>query len=150
MQSSDSTARLAALDRDLISAAIQKIYQMRGDGDFEMFHRYVAPHAVFENIGDRRVFPFAGRFEGLDAIIEMHQRINMEVEIISWEIRNILIDADEAFSSREVATHHRGTGIQIFHEIWDFWRFENGLVTRSKKLVDASGYDRLLGKGLDS
>ena len=145
MQSAETLGRLAVLDRDLIENTIREIHLLRSQAKFDALERYLAPKAVFEYVGDRRVFHYAGRYVGKKNIIELYKTINTEIEMLDSQLLNCIIERDRAFSRRRVAVRHRGTSRFERHEIWDVWRFCDGLVVSSQKLIDISAFGRLRG-----
>jgi len=145
MQSDELSSRLAVLDRDLIENLIRDIHQLGADAKFEAMEKYLAPQAEFEYIGDRSQFPFAGRYVGKSEIIDLYRAMNTEIEIINGALLDIMIDGNRAFSRRWVDVRHRGTGARESHEIWDTWKFRDGEVEKSVKLLDISAFERLQG-----
>ncbi len=146
MQSEEVFSKLAILDREEIENAIRNIHNLRANAQFDALERYLAPDAVFEYVGDSINFPYAGIYTGKKAIIALYNWINTEIEMLDSRMVERIIDGDRAFSRRKVEVQHRGTGVHDVHEIWDTWKFRDGLVTHSVKLVDTRAYDRLQGE----
>jgi len=143
MQSADFTSSLAVLDRETIEMSIRRFNILRTDGQFDALSSYLAPDAVFEYPGDRVSFPYAGRYCGKAAIIDLLKRVNTEIQMLHCDTSDPIIDGDQAFSRRVVKVRHRGTGVREIHDIWDMWRFRHGLIVFSQKMVDISAYTRL-------
>ena len=145
MQSDELSSQLAALDREPIEQVIRDIHDLRAEAKFDALEQYLAPEAVFEFIGDRRQFRYAGRYCGRDQIIALYRTINTEIEIIGSKLLDWMIDGNKAFSRRLVHARHRGTGLCEIHEIWDTWKFRDCLVEESVKMLDISAFERLQG-----
>ena len=145
MQSEETLARLAGLDREQIETAIRKIHLRRCTAQYEALEHYLAPEAEFEYIGKSPSFPYARRYIGKKDIIELYKTINTEIELLNCVILDIIIDGSQAFSRRRVDVRHRGTGVRETHEIWDVWKFRDGMISESIKLMDFGAYERLQG-----
>jgi hypothetical protein len=143
MQSEGVATELAVLDRGLIEQTVRDIHVLRAGAKFDALERYLAPEAVFEYIGHSTSFPYARRYCGKVEIINLFRTINTEIEVLDSELLSTMVDGRQAFSRRRVAIRHRGTGAQEVHEIWDIWKFRDGLVEESIKMIDISAYQRL-------
>lgn len=145
MQSEETLSLLAALDRDVIENAIKDICDLQVQGRFDALERYLAPGAEFRFLGDPRAFPYAGLCVGKKNIIGFYRRFHTEIEFLDHDVTDCIVEGERAFSRRVVSVVHRGTSLGEQHEIWDLWRFRNGLVMSSVKLLDISAYDRMQG-----
>ncbi len=145
MQSEETLARLAGLDREQIETVIHKIHLRQCPAQYEALEQYLAPEAEFEYIGKSPSFPYTRRYIGKKEIVELYKNINTEIELLNCTIIDVIIDGPQAFSRRRVDVRHRGTGVRETHEIWDVWKFRDGMVRESIKLMDFGAYERLQG-----
>ena len=145
MQSEDTFAKLASLDRDAIETAIRDIHMLRAQAKFDALERYLAPEAEFEYIGKGDNFPYARRYIGKAEIIQLYKTINTEIETLDSTLLMVIVEGSQAYSRRRVDVRHRGTGVREIHEIWDIWKFRESMVSESIKLMDFSAYERLQG-----
>jgi hypothetical protein len=145
VQSEETVAKLASLDRDNIEITIRDIHLLRSQAKFDALERYLAQEAVFEYIGESKTFPYARRYVGKGEIIRLYKTINTEIEMLGSALLNVIVEGPDAFSRRRVDVRHRGTGVRETHEIWDLWKFRDNMVSESIKLMDFSAYYRLQG-----
>ena len=145
MQSIEVLRDLAVFDRERIEHAVNRHGELRAANNYDAMAEYYSEHAVLELLGNRRTFHFAGIHRGRNAVIDILKRMGMEVEFISAEITELLIDGDRAMMRSKVRVRHRGTGLVLSQEIWDLFRFENGLIAGQTKFFDLKSFDRLRG-----
>ncbi|MGD9713739.1 MAG: nuclear transport factor 2 family protein [Beijerinckiaceae bacterium] len=146
MQSAELDAMLGSLDRERIETTIRTVHALHSQAKYDALERYFACDVVFEYVGDKRRFPYAGRYEGAAAIISLLKTVNTEIETLKSTLLELLFDGNRAFSRRRLHVRHRGTGIQLTHEIWDIWRFRDGLIQDSQKLIDIRAYAHMQGE----
>lgn len=143
MEDANLTAKFAILDRELIENSIRAILDLRAQSNFEAFDVYLAEDVVFEYIGNKDSFIWAGKYRGLQTVKDLYRRINVDIEVLESDVCEVIIEGNHAFSRRRLAVRHRGTGVRISHEIWDIWYFRNGKIIESKKLVDTKAFENL-------
>lgn len=143
MQSLEALKQLAALDRDRIEQVLTMHNRLRAAGEFEALSDCYCEQAELELLGNPRYFAYAGRYRGRPAVIEAFRRMGTEVQFIEAEIRDILVDCDRAMMRTHARLRHRGTGLSLEHEIWDIFRFDNGLIAHQTKLIDLQAFNRL-------
>lgn len=143
MESIEARLKLAALDRDRMEDAVNAIHALRADCKFQDMVQHYAPHAILQVTGHADIFPLAGRYEGVSGILDFFRSTTTEIEMFESETLEVLVDCDRAFSRRRVFVRHRGAGKPRGHEIWDVFRFENGLVVDQVKMIDTAAFLRL-------
>ena len=143
MQSIDLLRQLAVLDRERIEHAVTQHGQLRLAGNFDGMAEYYSGHAVLELVGNPRHFIYAGIYEGVAQIIGAFKQMQTEIEFLNSEIKNLLIDQDSAMMRCAVKVRHRGTGLALSQEIWDLFRFEDGLISHHTKMIDVSSFKKM-------
>lgn len=146
MQSDEVLAKLAVLDRETIEQTIRDIHLLRAQAKYDALERYLAPEAEYEFVGSGPGFPFVGKYIGKSDIIDMFKTTNTEIEVLNSSLLKLMIEGDQAFTRRRVDARHRGTGLREVHEIWNIWKFRDGLVEKCIVFLDVSAYARLQGE----
>ncbi len=143
MQSIGALRDLALFDRERIEHVVTQHNALRLAGNFDGMSEYYSDHAVLDLLGDRRHFHFAGRYEGRDEVVGALRAMSTEIQFLSADIENLLIDGDNAMMRTKVHVRHRGTGASHSHEIWDLFGFQQGLIISQAKFIDINAVRRM-------
>ncbi len=143
MQSLDALKQLAVFDRETIELTLGQHNRLRAAARIGELADAYAEHAVLDVLGNPKAIFYAGRYEGKPAIVDVMRRLSTEVEFLESEVADVLIDHDRAMMRVRAKVRHRGTGMSLQQEIWDMFRFENGLIVQQTKHFDTSTFSRL-------
>lgn len=138
-----SGATLRADERATIEALVQRLHRLRLKGDFVSIAAMIDENAVFEFVGRRPFFEFAGVYHGRDEIVSVFKQLNSEVALLDAEILDLVIEGNHVFHRRRMVLQHRGTGLRAEQEVWDVFYFRNGLLAEGRRLLDTLAYERL-------
>jgi ketosteroid isomerase-like protein len=143
MQSLEALKKLAVFDREQIEHVLFQHNRLRAVARLGDLAEAFSEHAVLEILGDPGMLPYAGRYDGRLAIVDVLQRLAMEVKFLSSEIADLLVDHDRAMMRVSAMMRHRGTGLVLQQEIWDIFTFEAGLIVHQTKHFDIKTFRRL-------
>lgn len=108
-----------------------------GGPDIALIREMCSPDVVCEFVGDRTTISHAGRYRGVDALINIVRGIGVEFEQLSHVTPEVIIDAAAAAGRRTVEWRHRGTGRRGLVELADFVRFEEGRIVEIVEFRDS-------------
>lgn len=146
MQSQQSLRALAAFDRDLIENVMQKVADYRAAGDIESIGAFLSSDVTLDLAnGHPPKIPLPGQHHGREAVLFVLNEMRTDIEYLSYETLSLIVDHDQGFMRRRAQLRHRGTGRQGAVEIWDHYRFRNGLICWLALLPDMPGLLRLQG-----
>lgn len=109
----------------------------RGGPDIALIREMCSPDVVCEFVGDRTTISYAGRYRGVDALINIVRGIGVEFEQLSRVTPEVIIDAGGSAGRRTVEWRHRGTGRRGLVELADFVRFEEGRIVEIVEFRDS-------------
>lgn len=136
MQSLLNLNKLAFLERDLLEDRASRFATWRASDTIDEVLALLTEEAVFTVPGNRNVVPCFGRHAGKVAIQRLLQTFRIEYEVMSSDVRHVLVDGTEAAVQQVWVLRHRGTGIARRVHVFDFIRFENGLIAEVVSHVD--------------
>jgi ketosteroid isomerase-like protein len=144
MQTVETTYALHALDRDAIDRLIRSFWSLRLANAPEAVRRHAAPDVIFRILGN----PGGGEgycvFEGQDAVIESVRFIDTNLEFVSFDIVDLIVDGPRAALRWHATVRHRGTGVVGDLAVLDLITVEGGLITQYVEFFDTDGFQRLM------
>jgi hypothetical protein len=143
MQSIESLKQLAVFDRDRIEHVLVVHNGLRAAAQFDDIGAQYSDVATLDILGNPRFLPYAGRYEGRSEIVGVLRRMGTDVEFISTEVLDVLVDHNRAMLRARARLRHRGTGLTLSQEIWDVFDFEDGLIVSQTKHFDLQTFRRL-------
>lgn len=143
MQSFESLKQLAVFDRERIEHVVVLHNRLRAAAQFEDIGAQYSDVATLDILGNPKFLPYAGRYEGRSEIVGVLRQMATEIEFISTEVLDVLVDHSRALLRARARLRHRGTGLTLSQEIWDIFDFENGLIVRQTKHFDLQTFHRL-------
>ncbi|WP_298423481.1 nuclear transport factor 2 family protein [Rhodoblastus sp.] len=110
----DTKAVLEGLTREQYLAIAHDIYGRRAKGDNEPGLFFFADNATYRLIGSRDLIPAAGVRVGKDEIREAWRAFDIDFEILSFEIEDLVVDFPRmSYMSWRMTLKNRGTGAMI-------------------------------------
>jgi len=143
MQSSDVSRQLAVFDRERIERVMHEVASFRAGGAVEKIASLLCEDIRLEFAGNLPGFPFLGEYHGREAALFMLNRMRTEIEYVSFDILAAIIELDSAFMRRRAVLRHRGTGKSGAVEIWDTYRFRDGMVSELVLFPDLAALRQL-------
>lgn len=137
MQSSETLHELSVLDRDLIEQRIETLLKLREAGDIAAMAAYAAPEIVYRT-SPGRPYPFHSRRDGKAECVELGIAINVAYENLGSTINHLLIDGDRVALHRTAKVRNRGAGRVIEIDIWNFFKFRDGLIVEFSEYPDTA------------
>lgn len=143
MISGEANRALQNLDRESIDATIRRFWRDRLIDAPAAIARHCTPDVVFQIIGSGREAGEAA-CQGRDAVSEMVRTIDTNVEFLSFDILDMIIDGDKAALLWQAKLAHRGTGAVSDLSVFDLITIENGLVAKYIEFLDSDSFRRLM------
>ena len=114
----------ATLRKQELLQLLGAIMQRRLVSDYEGLRQYLAEDVVAELPLSRRLFMWAGKHQGLAAVIEALRLIDAEIHIVEHVVRDVIHEGDKLVirSFRKIA--NRGSSGAVDIEVSDYfeWR----------------------------
>ena len=129
MQSAEFLRQVAKLDRDSLEQVMRDLADSRADGDLEKIGKVLTEDVRMELACAQPTFPYFGKFHGREAVLSALGRMRLDIEYQNYETLALLVDHDCGFMRRRALLRHRGTNRSGYVEIWDHFRFRDGLVS---------------------
>lgn len=130
--------RASGLERDEIARRLSAMSNFSSRGpDVALLREMCAPHVVCEFVGDRTSISYAGRHQGIEALVNIIRTIGVDFEQLGHAMPEVVIDGAGAAVRRTVEWRHRGTGRRGLVELADFVRFEDGLIVEVVEFRDS-------------
>lgn len=126
------------LERDEIARRLIAMGSFCSRGpDVALIREMCAPNVVCEFVGDHTTISYAGRYRGVDALINIVRSIGVEFEQLGNAMPDIIVDGANAAARRTVEWRHRGTGRRGLVELADLIRFEDGRIVELVEFRDS-------------
>ena len=130
MQNFETLGLLTSLDRVLLEERAIGLLDCLADHDIDEAMTYLAPQARVFLGSDQRAMPFYGSYEGQDGLRQALREIHIEYDVLSQDIRDILVDGDRVVARRTCRMRHRGTAKVMDVDFCDWIQFEGGFVSQ--------------------
>ena len=144
MQSLESLGLLASVDRDLLEQRAVALLERLADHAIEQALTYFTPSATVMLGRDRRAMPYFGAYEGPEAIRRAFRGVEIEYDVLSQDISDMVIDQDRVVTRRVCRMRHRGTGKVMDVDFCDWMRFQDGLVCELRLAPETSQLEELV------
>lgn len=105
--------------------------------DVALIRDMCSPDVVCEFVGDCTKISHAGRYRGVDALINIVRGIGVEFEQLGYAMPAVIVDGAAAAARRTVEWRHRGTGRRGLVELADLVRFEDGRIVEIVEFRDS-------------
>ena len=139
MQSLEAALSLAQLDRGQIESLIRDFWSDRLANAAEAIRLHTAPDVVFRIIGGGEL-----AFRGQEAAIEAVRDIDTNLEFLSFEILDLIVDGRKAALLWRATLANRGTGVTGALSVFDLITIENGLISSYVEFLDSDGFQKLM------
>ncbi len=107
-----------------------------GLADFEATAAYLSPDVKYALYVDKDVLPYAGEFEGRDAVLDCYKNIATQFVIVLYRPRN-LIAVDEVVRGQvEFVFRHKASGETIDGIMRLVAEVQSGLIVRMREYHD--------------
>ena len=130
MQSLETIQSLAEVDRKLIEHRSRKLFDCYALSDFDSAMSLFAPDATVVFPRRSKTRADSGKHIGLPAIRAVFRKLEIEYEILSQEVREILTHQDRVAVYRLIHERFRGTGRASTLISCDWLTFRDGLIVR--------------------
>lgn len=128
---------LAGFDRDELERRAHGLASFTSHGpDARLIRELCAPDVVCDFVGDRAHIPYAGRYSGVEALVNIVKAVAVDFEQSHYDIRLSLVDGPRIAVLRTVQWRHRGTGRHGIVDLANFVRFENGKIVEIVEFRD--------------
>ena len=130
MQSFETLGLLTSLDRVLLEERATGLLDCLADHDIDEAMTYLSPKARVFLGSDQRAMPFFGSSEGQDGLRQALREIHIEYDVLSQDIRDIVVDGDRVVARRTCRMRHRGTAKVMDVDFCDWIQFDGGFVSQ--------------------
>jgi ketosteroid isomerase-like protein len=144
MQSLETLGLLAAIDRDLLEQRAVELLKRLAAHDIEEALTYFTVGAKVVLGRDRRAMPYFGCYQGPEAIRRAFRGVEIEYDVLSQDISDMVIDQDRVVTRRVCRMRHRGTGKVMNVDFCDWMRFQDGLVCELSLAPETSQLEELV------
>jgi ketosteroid isomerase-like protein len=128
MQNFATLGLLTSLDRVMLEERAVGLLECLADHDIDQAMTFLSPKARVFLGADQRAMPFFGSYEGQDGLRQALREIHIEYDVLSQDIRDILVDGDRVVARRTCRMRHRGTAKVMDVDFCDWIQFEGGFV----------------------
>ena len=129
MQNFATLGLLTSLDRVLLEERAVGLLECLANHDIDQAMTFLSPKAHVFLGSDQRAMPFFGSYEGQDGLRQALREIHIEYDVLSQDIRDILVDGDRVVARRTCRMRHRGTAKVMDVDFCDWIQFEGGFVS---------------------
>jgi len=130
MQNFATLGLLTSLDRVMLEERAVGLLECLADHDIDQAMTFLSPKARVFLGADQRAMPFFGSYEGQDGLRQALREIHIEYDVLSQDIRDILVDGDRVVARRTCRMRHRGTAKVMDVDFCDWIQFEGGFVSQ--------------------
>jgi ketosteroid isomerase-like protein len=125
------------------------IYASYTRGDIGPTLDAMADDIIFEYVGPTDIFPFCGERRGKVQMLEALSAVAAEFDIVSIEVKRVLVDDQGYVVILAAQFRNKTTGIIMAVELVDVAKIEGGLVVELREYWDVEGVtQQLMGKKL--
>ncbi|MBL8589505.1 MAG: nuclear transport factor 2 family protein [Methylobacteriaceae bacterium] len=146
MSGAPTASPAATTPREVIEERVRALIALRIAGRREESVAYYAPNVALEYPAPAPLRPYAGRFEGLEAIAQLRRAFTIETELIEDQLLDLIIEGDVCMTRRRVTYRNRGADAPLSFYVWERYQFENGLVRELVQQVDTACFARIVGR----
>jgi ketosteroid isomerase-like protein len=143
MQSLEATQTLARLDRAQIESLIYDFWSLRVRDSAAAVKRYMDEDAEYRVCGEPTSFSGPRRFKGTEAIIGAMRAFDTSVEVLSYEVLDLIIDGREAALLWQGRLRNRGAGTEGGLVLLEHFVTQDGRITGRTIFLDTDGLQRL-------
>jgi ketosteroid isomerase-like protein len=144
MQNEDAASVLSTLDRDSVDALIRRFWKERLKDSASAIGRHAADNIHFRILGGPPSIPGPWVFNGKEKTIEAARTIDTNLEFMSFEIVDLIIDGQEAALRWHARLRNRGTGVLGDLAVFDHIVIRDGRIARYEEFLDTDGFRRLM------
>lgn len=127
------------LPRDEMARRLVAMSSFSCGPDIALLREICSPDVVCEFVGDRATIAHAGRYRGVEALINIVRGVGMEFEQLGHVTPDeVIVDGESAATRRTVEWRHRGTGRRGQVQLADFVRFEDGRIVEIVEFRDST------------
>lgn len=131
--------------RALSLALLEHALHLRVDRSFERLHDLLSARVSYQLAGDRRLMPYAGRFQGRTDVGVAFETLDVEFEIKDFAIAGSIADAEGAGARWSARWINRGTRDSALINGFSHLRFADGLVVDWVDFIDTATASYLAG-----
>ena len=132
------TQRSPGLDRDEIERRARQLVAFPSNGpEIDVILDFCSPDIICDFVGNPARIPYAGRYVGIDALINIVRAVAVDFEQSQCEICEILVEEGRVAGRRKVEWCHRGTGRRGSVDLANFVRFEDGMIVELVEFRDS-------------
>jgi ketosteroid isomerase-like protein len=144
MLTSETTHSLRQLDKDVIAALIRNFWRTRLEDSAEALRRYASPDVTFSVLSGGQKGSTWRIFEGIGAAAEAVRYIDMNLEFLSFEIIDLIVESDRVGLRWHAVLRNRGTGVVGELAVFDLITVSDGLIVDYAEFLDTDGFNRLM------
>jgi hypothetical protein len=130
MQKFETLGLLSSIDRVLLEERAIGLLECLADHDVDGAMTFLSPKAQVFLGSDRRAMPFFGSYEGKDGLRQALREIHIEYDVLSQDIRDIVVDQDRVVARRTCRMRHRGTAKVMDVDFCDWIQFDGAFVSQ--------------------
>jgi ketosteroid isomerase-like protein len=146
MKNQQSGRAFGSVDRAGIELFIRTFWRERLDNGRAALQRHTSEDVRFRILGGPPSLPGPWIFDGQQQMIDAIATIDTNLEFLSFDIVDMIIDGSEVALRWHAALQNRGTGETGDLSVFDHIVIQNGLITSYMEFLDTEGF-RLLMTG---
>jgi ketosteroid isomerase-like protein len=144
VQISETTYKLDTLDRKQIDREIRAFWQDRLINGPAAARKYFADDVEFRIMGGPQSLPGPRIFSGIDAVVQAINFIDANLEFLSFQILDLIIDGSHVALRWHATFRNYGTGVIGNLAVLDHIIVRNGKVVSYVEHLDTQGLDYLM------
>jgi ketosteroid isomerase-like protein len=144
MPSEEAADTLNALERGSIEQRLRDFWSVRLEDAAAAIGRYAADDVHFRILGGPPSLPGPWAFDGKPNVIEAVRAIDTNLEFLSFEIVDLILDGQEVALRWHARLRNRGTGVLGDLAVFDHIVLRDGLIARYEEFLDTDGFRRLM------
>jgi ketosteroid isomerase-like protein len=144
MQTNELIFSLDPLDRSQIDGLIRDFWQELLRNPSDALHRFCNDDICFRVLGHHATRRGPMTYEGKDAVTLAVRNIHTNLQFLSFDIEDLIVDGHEAALRWHAKFRHRGTGATGEFCVFDHIVIKNGLISNYSEFLDTDGFVKLM------
>jgi ketosteroid isomerase-like protein len=141
MLTTETSYALNVLERSSIEALVRRFWDDRLVAAEPAIRRHAAPDIVFRvNSGPNG----SSEFKGMDAVLDAVRDIDINLEFLTFDIRDLIVDGGRVALRWHATLRNRGTGVHGDLAVFDLIAIDDGKIAFYAEYLDSDGFVRLM------
>ena len=125
-------------NRETMRRVIEEAYEARGRGDIDSLMSTFHADGVFELVGERKVLPLTGAFEGQPSVRAAMTGFTASFEFVSREIVSMIVEGDDASVRSRLQVRFIPKDMKFTTEVVDLIKFKDGKIVELVEFADTA------------